>query len=146
MNTPTITFNTQAEVDQWEDTLLQNIKNSCKDIFVNDNFEYNFAKDMGLTMRQMNTVFLVIECELKDRFPDHGAWCNHIGGDVRDSLDGLNSTLIESNLWDNIYASRSKEQIFDLFIGHAFRKLLNYLLRWNVMEVIDNTEDIEILI
>lgn len=153
MNTPTITFNTQAEADQWGDTLFQNITNKCKNIFVNDNFEYNYAKNQGLTERQRIVIISGIENALRDIFPDSHQWCYEQAGNIGCSVDELSETLIESNIWPDIYASRSKEQIFDLFMGHVIRKLENDVLD-DVMDhpwlheipVIDNTEDIEILI
>lgn len=130
---PNIIFDSETEARQWEDALIENIKISCRNIFINDNFEYTHAEHQGLTERQRIHIINSIEHALKDIFPDSGQWCYEQAGNIVHSVTELSETLIEYNLWPNIYTSRSKEQIFDLFIGHAIRKLENDVLS-EVME------------
>ena len=140
MSSPSIQFSSRDECDAFDSNLKNAIRESCKQIFIDDNFEYGHASYQGLTSRQQNALMMYVKSCLNDVFPDSTPWCYKTGENIATDVGSMLDTLVETGWWRVIYDISTKQGIFDLVMHHSFRILDDILLGY-VYEYSDEEDD-----
>ncbi len=100
---PTLEYPSQCEYYAAYATMMANIKRDCRQIFVDDRVEFNYAFDNGLAPRQANYLEMVIEAELKKVVDDKNCWCYETAVACVFGLQTMTYALVEMGTWQNHY-------------------------------------------
>ena len=94
------------------------------DINILDDFEYSHMDYQGLTMRQNTS----ITCGLTDYLTlltNERGWSDQTAWDIISGTKAFIQGMIESNVWDFIYNTLTKQQLSDIIYNNIISQLEN---------------------